>query len=257
VRSPGSIIVAAYRKLGNGRTKQLIKNVASFAIHRLSIRTEEVVVGGQRMRLYRNRLLPNEQLVRDILGYNLHYAIRPGDTVIDVGAYTGIYAIYAAMKAGPTGKVVAFEPDPYNRMMLKRNLRLNGLRNVMCIGKGLYDRETVVEFDVQGFGSHVVEAQPGKSCVNRVKVTTLDAEMRRLGVSKVDFVKMDIEGSEIEALRGCVGLIGRLTGIEFAVATYHVVQGRQTAGDVESFFRSHGMQTYSSYPSHLTTFAFR
>ena len=93
--------------------------------------------------------------------------------------------------------------------------------------------------------------------VNNVHVTTLDAELRRLGIPKGDFVKMDVEGSELEALQGCVGAIESHSEIEFAVASYHVIGGQATAPSVEAFFRSHGLETFTGYPKHLTTFGYR
>lgn len=255
--SANTRIVAAYRKLGNNWPKQLIKNAASFVIHRLSHRVEVVVFDGLEMRLYRNRMITPQQLVQDIGGYNLHYHLQHGSIVIDVGAYTGIYTIYAALQIGPKGRVIAFEPDPYNRMMLKRNIRLNGLGNVICSNKGLYNREAVLAFDVQGFGSHVVEGDNARKSVNRIRVTTLDAELARLRIPRVDFVKMDVEGSELEALQGCIRTIEGATAIEFAVASYHVIGGRESASAVESFFRAHGLETFSGYPKHLTTFGYK
>lgn len=89
------------------------------------------------------------------------------------------------------------------------------------------------------------------------RVTTLDAELRRLGIPGADFVKMDIEGSELEALQGCVGSIEAGSATEFAVASYHIVGGQETAASVEAFFRAHGLETFTGYPKHLTTFGYR
>lgn len=248
---------AAYRQLGDGPLKQLIKNVASLVIHALSFRVEMVTVDDQVIKFFRNRMLPAEQLLLDVGGYHLHSPLQRGQVVADVGAYTGLYSIYAALKVGTEGQVIAFEPDPYNRIMLKRNLRLNRLKNVVCSAKGLYSREGVLAFDVQGFGSHIVEDDGKRRPANRVRVTTLDAEMRRRHVLRVDFVKMDVEGTELETLKGCVETIANSSAIEFAVASYHIVDGRETAEAVESFFRSHGLETYSAYPEHRTTFGYR
>ncbi|NQT93416.1 MAG: FkbM family methyltransferase [Lentisphaerae bacterium] len=249
--------IATYRKLGDGPLKQLIKNVASFVIHGLSFQVEEVTIDDQVVKLYRNRLLPVEQLVLDVAGYNLHSPLQRGQAVVDVGAYTGLYAIYAALKVGPEGLVIAFEPDPYNRMMLKRNVRLNKVKNVVCSSKGLYSKEGTIAFDVQGVGSHVVEDDAKQIAVNHVRVTTLDAELRQLNIPTVDFVKMDVEGTELETLKGCVHTITAASAIEFAVASYHIVDGQETAQAVETFFRSHGLESYSAYPEHLTTFGYR
>lgn len=247
----------AYRKLGNGPLKQIIKNVASFFIHGLSFRVDKITVDGQLIQFYRNPMLPAEQLVLDVGGYHLHSSLQPGQTVLDVGAYTGLYTIYAALKVGPQGRVIAFEPDPYNRMMLKRNVRLNKVQNVVCSEKALYSREGTIAFDVQGFGSHVIDNEARRAAVNRVQVTTLDIELARLRISRVDFVKMDVEGTELETLKGCAGTIESGNATEFAVASYHVVEGRQTAPAVESFFRAKGLEAFSGYPGHLTTFGYK
>ena len=65
--------------------------------------------------------------------------LRPGDTVIDVGANVGYYTLLAARKVGPRGKVVAFEPDPESFSFLKRNVKANGFTNVVLEQKGLVE----------------------------------------------------------------------------------------------------------------------
>src|ERR1035441_6724268 len=61
--------------------------------------------------------------------------IRPGMTVFDIGAHVGHYTLLAARIVGPTGRVYAFEPEPENFALLKRNVELNGYKNVTCVPK--------------------------------------------------------------------------------------------------------------------------
>jgi len=120
--------------------------------------------------------------------------IRSSDVVVDAGANIGIFTLLAARKAR---LVIAVEPDPENFKYLKRNVRLNRVENVVLINEALSDY--VGEGRISGRGLSAV-LSPNKGTT--VKVTTIDAMLRRLRATKVDVVKMDIEGEEVKGLQG-------------------------------------------------------
>ena len=70
----------------------------------------------------------------------LQRVIEPGMVVVDVGAHVGYYALLAAKRVGPQGKVYAFEPDPTNYALLLKNIELNGYRNILTTGEAVSDR---------------------------------------------------------------------------------------------------------------------
>ena len=128
--------------------------------------------------------------------------VRPGMTVVDVGAYLGYYTLLGARRTGPTGKVHAFECDPVNHRFLLHNVRLNGLREVVVASASAVSDEPgslpffVRSWDLSG-GS--LWQGTGVKAVVKVASTTLDQE---LAGRPVDVLKMDIEGGEPRALAG-------------------------------------------------------
>jgi FkbM family methyltransferase len=135
----------------------------------------------------------------------------PADAVVlDVGAHAGQFAkLFAAM--APAGRVYAFEPSAYALSILRPALQLNGRSNVTVVQAGLSDAagELVLHTPVKprgslGFGvAHLGEgADEGASWDQRVPLLTLDAFAAREALTRLDFIKVDIEGWEMRALAG-------------------------------------------------------
>jgi FkbM family methyltransferase len=185
-------------------------------------------------------------------GYEQHRPLRTGDIVVDAGAYPGDYTLFAARQVGPSGRVIAFEPDARNRAVLERNVRLDGRTNVTIIPKGLWDSDDVLNLDQDGLASTVVE----HAADSTIEVTTLDAVVAALALPRVDVIKMDIEGAEIRAIQGCVETLRRFA-VHACIASYHVVNGETTSHFLEKFFRDQGYTSTSAYPRHLTTYAWK
>ena len=81
----------------------------------------------------------------------VEHLLRPGMTVLDIGAHHGFYTLLASKCVGPTGSVIAFEPSPRERKALRLNVRLNRCKNVSIQGLALGDEETQADlFLVEG-----------------------------------------------------------------------------------------------------------
>jgi FkbM family methyltransferase len=131
-------------------------------------------------------------------------AVQPGMVVVDVGAFLGQYSLPAARAVGPTGKVVAFEPDPRNFAYLVKNVERNGLSDrVKTVPQAVTDRtgETTLYLDPEvGSGSSVVFRRRRAVATETVPTVRLDDA---LGHSiSPDVIKLDIEGGEVSALDG-------------------------------------------------------
>ncbi len=140
--------------------------------------------------------------------------LRPGMCILDVGAHHGFYTLLASLKTGPTGRVLAFEPSPRERAKLVRHLRLNRRANVKVFDRALGSAEGAAElFLVDGTETgcnslrrpNVVQPTTAVS----VRVDTLDGCLASEGIAKADFVKLDVEGAEIEVLKGAVNMLER------------------------------------------------
>lgn len=135
--------------------------------------------------------------------------LRPGDTMIDVGANIGYFSIAGALAVGARGRVVAFEPVARVRQQLQANLALNGLTNVEIHEEALGAETGRVTMctgpeDDTGLASLRPLASPGRTAVDQVRFDDLWDEAR-----PVHLIKMDIEGAELAALTGMTQCLSR------------------------------------------------
>jgi FkbM family methyltransferase len=127
-------------------------------------------------------------------------APAPGQIFLDIGAYIGPYAILAARTVGPAGRVVALEPDAANRRQLEKNLALNEFTNCTVAPLAAWSRSGRVGWRPGSVPAwHRVDDSAGPA---GVEATTVDDLVRRMALPRVDWIKLDIEGGEVEALRG-------------------------------------------------------
>lgn len=188
-----------------------------------------------------------------IKGYEQMYPLKEGDVVVDAGAYPGDYTIWASRKVGASGRVIAFEPTPQNKAILERNLKREKYDNVTIVPKGLWNENTTLNLSgTSGFSASVSADNTGDT----IEVSRLDDALEELGIEKIDVLKMDIEGAEIEAIQGCEKTL-RNNVAEVMVATYHIVNGQNTSSFIEEFLKRCGYEAETTYPSHLTTHGWR
>jgi FkbM family methyltransferase len=143
-----------------------------------------------------------EVLLDGAYGLDGRWATRSGDTVFDVGSNIGVFAVMQGKQAAP-GKVYAFEPSPTTYSRLKRNLALNDLKNVESFPYAIGDEIATLRFvDTPiSLNSRLVEESMGAPTVD-VLGTTLDVVAAAHNVQRIDLMKVDTEGHEIQVLRG-------------------------------------------------------
>jgi FkbM family methyltransferase len=188
-----------------------------------------------------------DEIRRSLLGYIAKHAFKEGEVALDCGAEAGEFAIYAAKAVGPSGRVVIFEPDPLSVEIIKKNIALNGLSNVTLINKGVWNSDAALLYD----DKTKMLAENGSV---KVSVVSIDNEMRRLGIEKVDFIKMDVEGAEVEAIKGSAGMIKKCRP-DLAIASYHDIGGRQSRYELEDILAGMGYSVQTGHPRHITTYA--
>ena len=130
-------------------------------------------------------------------------------TVYDVGAFHGLLTLFFASRASA---VVCFEPNSQNRKRLMENLKLNGIMNVEVRKAGVGSRRETLRMvgsplmpggsSVDGKAVEELLRTGVETVVEEISVVTLDEEIPQANLPAPDFIKIDIEGWEIEALRG-------------------------------------------------------
>ena len=144
----------------------------------------------------------------------LEQHLRPGMICIDAGANIGEFTLRASRLVGAAGQVHAFEASPTTFAELEANVRLNSLTNVILHQKALTSRSGALDFYLSGGiasgSSSLRPAHDFTGSVVTVQGVTLDDYLRDAGINQVDFIKLDIEGAELDALRGSRRLLSIL-----------------------------------------------
>jgi FkbM family methyltransferase len=143
----------------------------------------------------------------------LETLLRPGMTVVDVGANVGIHTSIAARSVAPSGTVYGFEPVPENFEILVRNLARNEISNVVVeqLAVGSEVGRSTIHLEDHSIGTHSLLRHESSSSTKSlsVAVTTLDSYFARQMPDVVNLLKIDVEGYEPNVLRGAVALLGR------------------------------------------------
>lgn len=163
------------------------------------------------------------QEMTDLDEYQFHdQRIEPGDVVIDCGGHVGFYT-KLALKQGAS-LVIALEPDPENHWLYSQNLEQEiADGRVRLIKAGVWDERGELEFHHSDSnpGAHSFFGQSGgETLIENVPVMPLDDIVEELGLDRVDWIKMDIEGAEQRALKGAARTLARFKP-NLAVCTYH------------------------------------
>ncbi len=136
-----------------------------------------------------------------------------GGTFVDIGANVGCLTLLAAKLVGPTGGVFAIEPNPANLQRLYAGIALNGFQNIRVIPHAASDRREILSLS-QGTSNTIVRpAGSFDSASVFTQSIVPDEELAHL--PSIDIIKMDIEGHEPHALKGCMALIRKHNPILF------------------------------------------
>jgi len=146
--------------------------------------------------------------------------IREGDVVVDIGANIGYFTLLASLLAGIKGKVFAFEPEYNNMLQLDDNLRLNHFTNVTPIKVALsdYNGRTKLFLSSSENAKHSLIELREHDGTTLVDVAKLDDILPPN--MKVDFLKSDTEGNELQVLKGAKEVIKRSYDIKLLVEVY-------------------------------------
>ncbi|HEX3966870.1 MAG TPA: FkbM family methyltransferase [Edaphobacter sp.] len=161
--------------------------------------------------------------------------LQEGNIVLDIGAYSAVTSIIFAQLAGPTGHVYSFEPDESNYKCANSNVEMArkamGITNITLQRKAIWSHNDGILFSNEGaMGSSAVAITGGgRGEETLIPSTTLESFLNENGITKVDFVKIDIEGGETELLKRSANTLRKL-GARLIIEP-HRVGGKLNTGE--------------------------
>jgi FkbM family methyltransferase len=161
-----------------------------------------------------------------------HFYPKEGDIVVDVGAHYGRYTIISSKRVGINGKVVAIEAHPGNFDILNRNIQLNRLINVVSLNYAVYSQRTKIKLYLpdQELGytiyNSIIANRPnlGDNFVE-VNADTLDNILQLNRIKQVNWVKIDVEGAELEVLKGAINILSKNKDIALLIEIHNIPDG--------------------------------
>ncbi len=195
-------LYAAHQRLPVHRSQERIGKIL-----RRILGTQRVLVD---TRFGRMRLDVGDIVQRHILSrgaYEIHTVaaieqlLQPGDIVVDVGAHVGQYTLAASRKVGEQGRVVAIEPNPETFLDLKTNVLLNRAANVETVHCAIGRRSELVSFMLPPPGNRGSSRRSSRDDADYwTGLLALPDVLARLDIRRVDVLKIDVEGAELDVL---------------------------------------------------------
>jgi FkbM family methyltransferase len=194
-----------------------------------------------------------------------HFNTKQGDIVVDVGAHIGKYTIIASKRVGANGKVIAIEAHPGNYEMLNRNIKLNGLTNVIPLNYAVYSEETNIKLFLPGeklnrtiYNTLILSRATDKEKFVEVNANTLDNILQQGGIShgEVNWIKIDVEGAELEVLKGAHDIMSNSKNITFLIEIHNLEDGKNLYRPIMDLMEKHNFKvefenTYDSGEKHI------
>lgn len=184
------------------------------------------------------------------------FEVERNDVVLDIGAHIGSFSIYAAGFAHAAA-VYSFEPEPSNFEMLCKNVMASRLRNVSPINSALSSCDSERDLNVSRYNTgrnSFYFSEMHESRV-RVKTMTLASFFQQFTIRKVDFAKIDCEGSEYDILYGCpADILNRIRKIALEV---HDLDEKRNGAALAEFLRNTGFKVRRCYNRGAMVYASR
>ncbi len=132
------------------------------------------------------------------------YVVKEGDYVAEMGAFRGYYIMNVARRVGDKGKIIAIEPIPNNLEYLKKNIKENKFKNVVIVPKGVWKESNRKQFflknnDMQSASIDLADEEKKRI---ELEVDSLDNILKENNVNQINFMIVQLNGAEYEALQG-------------------------------------------------------
>jgi FkbM family methyltransferase len=189
--------------------------------------------------------------------YIKKYHPQKGDIILDCGAHIGNCTIMFSRLVGKAGHVIAIEPFEDSLKILKKRTQ-NLKAKISTFKNGLWSENKKLPLSIfhdQTISCQIVNEIEGEHDKNiqLIDCCTIDQLVSHINPYRIDLIKMDIEGAEIEALKGAVTTMSKYSP-KFVIASYHIRNNEKTCFEVEKFLMKNGYDVETYFLPHLTTY---
>ncbi|MEU4202928.1 FkbM family methyltransferase [Streptomyces sp. NPDC026294] len=196
----------------------------------------------------------------------LERRLRPGDVFVDVGANIGYYSLLASRLVGEKGAVVALEASPDFHRVLRKQVVINGCRNVRAVNAAISDREEMLTFTLassHNMGANSIVPYAGEAeSTFEVAAQPLSEVLSADELARARVIKIDVEGAEGSVVRGLVPLLDQLrpdAELAIEVTPQRMLELGESAEELLGALRANGFHMYrlpndytaSRYPAAL------
>jgi FkbM family methyltransferase len=190
---------------------------------------------------------------------------KQGDIVVDVGAHIGRYTIIASKRVGANGKVIAIEAHPGNYEMLNHNIKLNGLSNVIPLNYAVYSKESKIKLFLPDeksnhtiYNTLISSKTKDEEKFIEVNANTLDnlIEQHRISHAEVNWIKIDVEGAELEVLKGAHAILSNSKNTTLLIEVHNIEDGKNLYKPIIDLMEKYNFKieyenTYVSNEKHI------
>ncbi len=189
--------------------------------------------------------------------YLKKYQPQKGDVIIDCGAHIGNCTILFSRLVGKNGHIITMEPfEDSLRIFKKRTESLKA--KISTFKNGLWSENKILPLSI--FHDQTISCQILNETeevydknTKLIECCTIDHVVSHINPDRLDLIKMDIEGAEIEALKGAVTTMHKYSP-KFVIASYHIRNNEKTCFEVEKFLIKNGYSFSTYFLPHLTTY---
>lgn len=215
---------------------------------------------------YKMSIIPNDPgISQELQTFKIHEPLstkliskllKTGMTCLDIGANIGYYVLLESKIIGDNGKVIAIEPSPQNYNCIKKNLELQNSQNVKAFNFAAGDTNGNIRFFINERSNGCKVLLEGEELPNRpgtviqVPVKRMDDFLKELGVERVDFVRMDVEGYEWNIFQGMKNTIRKSKPI-IQLEVHKGRMGNETTKIFFDFFKTNGYEVASYHQRDL------
>jgi FkbM family methyltransferase len=189
--------------------------------------------------------------------YIKKYRPQKGDVIMDCGAHIGNCTILFSRLVGKAGHVIAIEPfEESLKIFMKRTKNLKA--KISIFKNGLWSENKKLPLSIfhdQTISCQIVNEteEVHDKNIQLIECRTIDHVISHINPDRLDLIKMDIEGAEIEALKGAVSTMSKYSP-KFVIASYHIRNNEKTCFEVEKFLSERDYAVETFFSPHLTTY---